>query len=184
MKATRGEEWAMEKQGWDGGGQMGKFWGETGQGHEFGWQWRTGKGWYILKQKSRLDTGVRKSQMEKRKRRKQEGRLHQVTGHSGVVVGVPSPRSPSDPSQCEEAQPTSSEQESPPSPTVLQSEGLSIEEVPHLCPPALPHQMVLPWPRSPYLSQSSPTPQAGRQATPGPSHLFTPTSNLSDTYLQ
>ena len=68
MKATEGEEWAMEKQGWDGGRQMGKFWGETaGQGREFGWQWRTGQGWHVLKRKSRLDTGIRKSQMEKRK---------------------------------------------------------------------------------------------------------------------
>lgn len=33
-----------------------------------------------------------------RDRRKQEGKLHQVIRHSGVVVGVPSPQSPSDPS--------------------------------------------------------------------------------------
>lgn len=60
--------------------------------------------------------------------------------------------------------PTSSEQEGPSSHGILQREGLSIKEVPCLCPLSLPNQVVIPQQRSPYLSQSSPTPQAGRQA--------------------
>lgn len=42
--------------------------------------------------------------------------------------------------------------------------GSSIKEVPCLCPSSLPNQVMVPQQRSPYLSQSSPTPQAGRQA--------------------
>lgn len=41
---------------------------KEGEGCEFGWQWSTGKGGHILKQKSKLGTGIRRSQMEKRKR--------------------------------------------------------------------------------------------------------------------
>lgn len=54
-KATEKEEWAMEDLGLGWRKADGEVPGrKEGEGCEFGWQWSTGKGGHILKQKSKL----------------------------------------------------------------------------------------------------------------------------------
>ena len=58
----------MVKRGWDGGRQMGECQGETEGERDMSSDGRgeQGRGWHVLKQKSRLDTGIGRSQMAKR----------------------------------------------------------------------------------------------------------------------
>lgn len=135
--------------------------------HELGRQWRTGKGWHTLKLKSRLDTGIRKSQTKKEKETGENKRASYVTllDIRSLSYMVPQPPGPSR-TQANGKQHIPLLSRGGQLPTTLCRGGLSIRECPCLCP-SCPHNpggdptAAVSIPRS----QQPPLPrQAGRQA--------------------